>query len=37
VEALTGEAAEARRRLDSRAVIERASLEDIMVLMEKGD
>jgi ABC-2 type transport system ATP-binding protein len=37
VEALTSDAAEARRRLDSRAVIDRASLENIMVLMEKGD
>ncbi len=36
VEALTSDAAEARRRLDSRAVVERASLEDIMVLFEKG-
>jgi ABC-2 type transport system ATP-binding protein len=36
VEALTSDAAEARRRLDSHAVVERASLEDIMVLMEKG-
>jgi ABC-2 type transport system ATP-binding protein len=37
VEALTANAAEARRRLNSHTVIERASLEDIMVLMEKGD
>jgi ABC-2 type transport system ATP-binding protein len=37
VEALSADAAAARRRLDSRAVVERATLEDIMVLMEKGD
>jgi ABC-2 type transport system ATP-binding protein len=37
VEALTANAAEARRRLNSHAVVERASLEDIMVLLEKGD
>ena len=37
VEALTHDAREARRVLDSSCVIERASLEDIMVLMEKGD
>ncbi len=37
VEALTADGAEARRRLDSRAVVERATLEDIMVLIEKGD
>jgi ABC-2 type transport system ATP-binding protein len=37
VEALTDDAAEARRRLDSRAMVERASLDDIMVLMEKGE
>jgi ABC-2 type transport system ATP-binding protein len=36
IEALTDDAAAARRRLDARAVVERASLEDIMVLMEKG-
>lgn len=37
VEALTADAAEARRRLNSHTVVERASLEDIMVLMEKGE
>jgi ABC-2 type transport system ATP-binding protein len=37
VEALTADAAEARRRLNSHAVVERATLDDIMVLMEKGD
>jgi ABC-2 type transport system ATP-binding protein len=37
VEALTDNAPEARRRLNSHAVVERATLEDIMVLMEKGD
>ena len=37
VEALTADAAEARRRLNSHTVVERATLEDIMVLMEKGD
>ena len=37
VEALTANAAEARRRLNSHTVVERATLDDIMVLMEKGD
>jgi ABC-2 type transport system ATP-binding protein len=37
VEALTEDATAVRRRLDSRVVVERATLEDIMVLMEKGD
>ena len=37
VQALTTEAAEIRRRLGDRAVIERASLEDIMVHLTKAD
>ncbi len=37
IEALTADAAGARRRLNSHALVERATLEDIMVLMEKGD
>jgi ABC-2 type transport system ATP-binding protein len=37
VEALTPFVREARRRVDPECLIERASLEDIMVLIEKGD
>jgi ABC-2 type transport system ATP-binding protein len=37
VQALTADAAEARRRLGSGAAVERATLEDIMFFLTKGD